>query len=177
MTGKINKDFQKKYNLKRIQRIMNTLNLKSVVRRKRKYHYQKNIPEQTAQNILSRDFNALDINEKWCSDVTEFKINNDSRKLYLCAIIDLYDRSIVAFELSYQNNNKLVFDTFKKAVETNKSAKPIFHSDRGYQYTSTAFKNMLNNQEMIQSMSRAGKCIDNCVIEGWWATLKTEMVG
>lgn len=176
MTLYINRDLKTNYNQKRIRRIMNTLNLQSVIRRKRKYNYKKSTPEQTAENILARDFYALDINEKWCTDVTEFKINNDSRKLYLCAIIDLYDRSIVSYQISNRNDNKLVFDAFKKAVKVNPNAKPIFHSDRGYQFTSNTFKKMLEEQGMIQSMSRVGKCIDNCPIEGWWSIIKTEMV-
>jgi len=176
MTGKINRNLEKSYNPKRIRRIMKRLNLYSVIRRKRKYNYQKNLPEQTAENIMKRDFKASNINEKWCADVTEFKIDKNSRKLYLCAIIDLYDRSIVSYQVSVRNDNKLVFDTYKKAIINNQSAKPIFHSDRGYQFTSKIFKVMLEKQGMIQSMSRVGKCIDNCVIEGWFGIIKSEMV-
>ena len=87
----------------------------------------------------------------------------------------MYDRSIVSYELGNSNNNKLVFDTFDKALRANPGAKPIFHSDRGFQYTSKRFKLMLDEAGMIQSMSRVGKCIDNGVMEGFWGTLKSEM--
>ena len=96
-------------------------------------------------------------------------------KLYLSAIIDLYDRRIVSYVLSNSNNNKLVFDTFDLALKANPSAKPLFHSDRGFQYTSKQFKFKLDQAGMIQSMSRVGKCIDNGPMEGFWGILKSEM--
>ena len=73
------------------------------------------------------------------------------------------------------NNNILVFDTFDLAKEKFPYAKPIFHSDRGFQYTSKQFKIKLNEAGMIQSMSRVGKCIDNGPMEAFWGTLKAEM--
>ena len=94
--------------------------------------------------------------------------------MYLSSILDLYDKSIVAYEFSLYNNNTLVFKTFDKAIEKNPNAKPIFHSDRGFQYTSKSFKIRLDEQGMIQSMSRVGKCIDNGPMEAFWGTLKAE---
>jgi transposase InsO family protein len=81
----------------------------------------------------------------------------------------------VAYVLSNRNDNKLVFDTFDLAMEKYPNAKPIFHSDRGFQYTSKIFKMKLDDAGMIQSMSRVGKCIDNGPMEGFWGTLKSEM--
>ena len=104
----------------------------------------------------------------------EFKIIGSKQKLYLSSILDLYDNSIVSYEFSMSNNNILVFKTFDKAIEKNPHAKPIFHSDRGFQYTSKMFKVKLDDQGMIQSMSRVGKCIDNGPMEGFWGTLKSE---
>ena len=83
-------------------------------------------------------------------------------------------RSIVSYVISKSNNNKLVFDTFDKAIAANPGAKPIFHSDRGFQYTSKQFKFKLDQAGMIQSMSIVGKCIDNGPMEGFWGTLKSE---
>ena len=85
------------------------------------------------------------------------------------------DRRIVSFVLGHKNNNKLVFETFDIAIATNPGATPLFHSDRGFQYTSPVFKNKLQQAHMIQSMSRVGKCIDNGPMEGFWGILKTEM--
>ena len=143
--------------------------------RRKKYNYVRTKPEQVGENILHRDFTATAPNQKWCTDVTEFKIIGQDRKLYLSAVLDLYDRSIVSYVLSNSNNNKLVFDTFDLALKKNPGAKPIFHSDRGFQYTSKQFKFKLDKAGMIQSMSRVGKCIDNGPMEGFWGTLKSEM--
>ena len=153
---------------------MKTLGIHSVIRKKkRKYINVK--PDETAENILQRDFFAAAPNQKWATDVTEFKVPGEKKKLYLSAIIDLYDRYPVAYVVSARNDNRLVFKTFDKAIESNPTAKPIFHSDRGFQYTSKMFKNKLEKQEIKQSMSRVGHCIDNGPTEGFWGIIKTEM--
>ncbi|MDK0981265.1 DDE-type integrase/transposase/recombinase, partial [Clostridium perfringens] len=84
------------------------------------------------------------------------RVPKTGKKLYLSVIIDLYDRYPVAFVLSSRNNNQLVFKTFDKSISENPTSKPIFHSDRGFQYTSRAFKKKLKNNGIIQSMSRVG---------------------
>ena len=152
---------------------MRMLNLKSVIRKKRK-SYVRSTPQVIAENILNRDFKAERLNEKWLTDVTEFKYGN-GQKAYLSAILDLKDKRIVSHMMGYANNNKLVFDTFDAAVIQNPQAKPLFHSDRGYQYTSKVFKAKLDKAGMIQSMSRVGRCIDNGPMEGFWGILKSEM--
>ena len=165
---------QTTYSIKYIHRLMKVLHIKARIRRKHS-NYIKSVPEQVGQNVLHREFESQWKNQKWCTDVTEFKIVGQKQKLYLSAIIDLYDRSIVSFVLSNHNNNKLVFDTFDLAIRKYPNAKPIFHSDRGFQYTSKQFKLKLDEAGMIQSMSRVGRCIDNGPMEGFWGTLKSEM--
>jgi transposase InsO family protein len=128
----------------------------------------------TAENILNRDFTAEKLNEKWLTDVTEFKCDN-GEKLYLSAILDLKDKGIVSFAHSRHNNNPLVFRTFDLAVSQYPDAHPLFHSDRGFQYTSKRFKSKLVTAGMRQSMSRVGRCIDNGPMEGFWGILKCEM--
>ena len=91
----INRNLNTKYNHKRIYRLMKSLNLKSVIRKKRK-NYVKSTPQITAENILNRDFSAATTNEKWLTDLTEFKLTNGT-KAYLSTIIDLYDNSIVSY--------------------------------------------------------------------------------
>lgn len=166
----------KSYSKNRVHRIMKALNIHSVIRRKRK-KYQNANPEATAGNILNRDFNATAPNEKWATDVTEFKWYEGpvGHKLYLSAILDLYDLYPVAWVVSSRNDNKLVFDTYAQAIKRYPDAKPIFHSDRGFQYTSKVFQNMLKNQHMVQSMSRVGHCIDNGPTENFWGIVKSEM--
>ena len=95
--------------------------------------------------------------------------------LYLSTILDLYDRTPVAFVLGHRNDNQLVFKTFDQAMAANPDAKPIFHSDRGFQYTNEVFQGKLKKHGIQPSMSRVGHCIDNGPIEGFWGIIKTEM--
>jgi putative transposase len=174
MTGWINHFNHTSYSKNRIHRIMKKLGIRSDIRKKKK-KYQPYRPGETAENKLKRDFNAVKPNEKWVTDVTEFKIPKSKNKLYLSAIFDLYDRFPVAYVVSRRNDNKLVFDTYGRALKDNPDAKPIFHSDRGYQYTSKVFRDMLQKQGMEPSMSRVGHCIDNGPAEGLWGIIKSEM--
>ena len=133
-------------------------------------------PQYTAKNVLKRKFHADSLNEKWLTDVTEFRWYEgfEVHKIYLSAILDLCDRGIVSYVLRDSNDNKLVFDTFDLAVEQYPDAKPIFHSDRGFQYTNSVFHQKLVSQGMAQSMSRVARCIDNGPMEGFWGILKRE---
>jgi transposase InsO family protein len=173
MTIKLNRENDFDVNEKRIYRLMKILNLKSVCRRRKK-NYVKSTPQITAQNILNREFTADNFGEKWLTDVTEMKYGISS-KAYLSAILDLGDKSIVSFVIGKSNNNDLVFKTFDIAHSQYPDAKPIFHSDRGVQYTTKAFKRKLDQAEMTQSMSRVSRCIDNGPMEAFWGMLKSEM--
>ena len=162
------------YKQKRVHRIMKKLKIHSVIRKKKK-KYTTSTPESIVENKLGRNFYASVPNEKWATDVTEFKIPGENKKLYLSVILDLYDRYPVAYVISNRNDNQLVFRTFNKALVANPEAKPLFHSDRGFQYTSKVFQRKLKEHEMVQSMSRVGRCIDNGPTEGFWGIMKTEM--
>ena len=166
-------------NDKRILRICRNRQIKSSL----KHRYDgctrpSRNPAFIAGNVLNRDFHAEHFNEKWVTDVTEFKYGvsfDHIHKLYLSVILDLCDRRPVAYVIGEHNNNQLVFDTFDAAVTANPDAHPIFHSDRGYQYTSRVFHQKLEDAGMIQSMSRVAHCTDNGPMEGFWAILKREM--
>ena len=170
----INKFNQTAYSEGYIHRLMMHLGISARIRRK-KVSRKFVKPNYIRDNILARDFTAQTPNEKWLTDVTEFSVPGESRKLYLSPIMDLYDNSIIEYELSHRNTNQLVFRMFDRAISKNPGAKPIFHSDRGFQYTSKLFKNKIEVAGMKQSMSRVGKCIDNGPMEGFFGTLKTEM--
>ncbi len=164
-------------NDKRVLRICRIQNIKSTIKYCNKgctRHASR--PQYVAENLLDRDFTATAPNEKWLTDVTEFKyyLGSEVHKVYLSAILDLYDRRIVSFAIRNRNDNILVFDTFTKAVASNTDAHPLLHSDRGYQYTSRTFHTKLIAAGMIHSMSRVGKCIDNGPMEGFWGILKRE---
>lgn len=164
-------------NDKRVLRICRARDIKSTIKYKNHgcTRRAKN-PQYTADNLLDRQFHASQPNEKWLTDVTEFKWYEGAEvhKLYLSAILDLYDRRIVSYVLSERNDNPLVFKTFDKAIQANPHAHPLFHSDRGFQYTSRAFHHRLAQAGMTQSMSRVAHCIDNGPMEGFWGILKRE---
>lgn len=166
-------------NDKRILRICRTRQIRSILKcRLDGCTRPSRHPEFVAKNVLNRDFHSGQLNEKWVTDVTEFKYGvslDRVHKIYLSAILDLCDRRPVAFEISDYNNNKLVFDTFDAAVAANPDAHPIFHSDRGFQYTSRVFHQKLVDAGMTQSMSRVAHCTDNGPMEGFWGILKREM--
>ncbi|MBR1461024.1 IS3 family transposase [bacterium] len=174
MTMFINNIYGTNYNHKRIRRIMIALGISSDIRRKGSCCTRPSKEQMIAENILNRNFKASKVNEKWLTDVTEFKYGN-GEKLYLSAILDLFDRRIVAYTIGKHNNNALVFKNFDEAVKLNADAHPLFHSDRGFQYTNKTFKHKLISAGMRQSMSRVGKCIDNGPMEGFWGIIKSEM--
>ena len=174
MTMNINRAYDTHFNHKRVRRIMKAMGVSSVIRKRRKCCTIRSAKEQAAENILNRNFHADTYNQKWLTDVTEFKYG-EGQKAYLSAIIDLGDNRIIAWTLKRSNNNELVFENFREAVKLNPDAHPIFHSDRGFQYTSPTFIRMLEEAKMTRSMSRVGKCIDNGPMEGFWGIIKTEM--
>ena len=103
-----------------------------------------------------------------------YYVNGEKHRLYLSAILDLYDRRIVAYTIGDSNNTELVYNMFDFAVKNNPKAHPIFHSDRGYQYTNRTFHSKLVAAGMTQSMSRIARCIDNGPMEGFWGIIKRE---
>lgn len=164
-------------NDKRVLRICRTRDIKSTIKYSRHgCTRQSKGPQCLAENLLNRQFHAEKPDEKWLTDVTEFKWYKgvEVRKVYLSAILDLFDRRIVAFAISERNDNPLVFKTFDRAVKANPGAKPLFHSDRGFQYTSRTFHHKIEEVGMTQSMSRVAHCIDNGPMEGFWGILKRE---
>jgi len=165
-------------NDKRVLRIDRALHIQSSIKYRR-HGCTKSAasPEYIARNYLNRKFHADAPNQKWLTDVTEFKysIGPETRKVYLSAILDLYDRRIVASAIGDHNDNRLVFDTLDAAVTANPGVHPLFHSDRGFQYTSRSFHSKLQAAKIKQSMSRVAHCIDNGPMEGFWGILKREM--
>lgn len=156
----------------RVYRIMCINNIKSSYRRSSGYYYRKSTPEETANNILKREFNADKPNEKWCTDVTEIKVPTTGEKLYISPVLDLYDRYPVGFAVAERNDTMLTDNALETAHNAYPTATPLYHSDRGFQYTRTVFKTKLENYGMIQSMSRVSRCIDNGPCEGFQGLFK-----
>lgn len=172
MTTFVNRELETNYNKKRIRRLMRILGIRSVIRQVR-HSCTKPGDRNYEENILNRDFSATAPNQKWCTDVTFLQYGLGA-KAYLSAIKDLYDGSIVAYEISHHNDNPLVMNTIKKALEANPGATPIIHSDRGSQYTSKEYRYLTTQAGLTRSMSRVGKCIDNAPIESFFGHFKTE---
>ncbi len=158
-------------NHKTVQRLMGELGLKSLVRAK-KYKAYKGGVGRSAPHILQRQFTAQRINEKWVTDVTEFNVAGE--KLYLSPVMDLYNGEIVAFETA-KRPVRLVDVMLKKALgKLGPHDKPILHSDQGWQYRMPAYQKMLQEKQVVQSMSRKGNCLDNAAMESFFGTLKAE---
>lgn len=159
-------------NHKTVQRLMDQLQLKSLVRVK-KYRVFKGQMGRVAPNILARDFAAAQPNEKWVTDVTEFNVGG--AKLYLSPIMDLYNGEIVAYETAkrplFNMIAKMLTKAFKKLTP---AEKPMLHSDQGWQYRMPQYRRCLDSRAITQSMSRKGNCHDNASMESFFGTLKSE---
>jgi putative transposase len=162
-----------KLNHKTVQRLMAQLGLKSTVRPK-KYQAYKGEVGKIAPNILKRDFKTTQPDEKWVTDVTEFKVKE--QKVFLSPILDLFTQEVIAFNISKTSRLPLVTEMLKDAISTlDNSSKPIVHSDQGWQYQHRAYQKHLSDNGLTQSMSRKGNCLDNAVAENFFGILKTEM--
>lgn len=156
---------------KRISTIMQELELRSI-RSYAKKQYKKR-QQYAKRNLLEREFTAEHPNQIWVSDITYFRVN--SYWVYLCIILDLYARRIVGYRVSRNASTNLVTATFRNAYrERGKPKNLIFHSDRGKQYTSAAFTQLLQKNGIKQSFSATGKPHDNAVAEAFFATFKKE---
>ena len=161
-------------NHKTVLKLMKSLNLRGKQSRNGKYHSYKGEVGKIADNILKRDFTAEKPFEKLTTDVTEFKVCSD--KVYLSPVLDLFNREIISYSISLSPNLQQVRDMltglFAKLPDT---ARPIFHSDQGWQYQHAEYQGLLAEHNITQSMSRKGNCMDNGAMENFFGRLKVEM--
>ena len=160
-------------NHKTVQRLMQQLSLQSTVRPKRYKSYRGAVGKHI-DNTLNRDFNAIKPNQKWVTDITEFKVAN--QRVYLSPIIDLFNQEVVSYEVGTSPRLNLVTDTLNKAI--NQLAwheRPLIHSDQGWQYQHQLTRKIIADNNLTQSMSRKGNCLDNAVAENFFGIMKTEM--
>lgn len=126
-------------------------------------------------NILDQKFDAQHPNEKWVSDITYIPAEN--RWYYMCVIMDLFARKIIAYEIRANMKKELVIDTFNKAYEKRGCPRGvIFHMDRGSQYISKDFRKRLDECNFVASYSRKGCPYDNACAEAFIRYMKTEEV-
>lgn len=161
-------------NHKTVSRLMKELNLFCKVRQRR-YHSYKGEIGVTAPNILSRDFQASQPNEKWVTDVTEMTVFGE--KIYLSPVLDLYNGEIVSYQIERRPSFKLVTDMLTRAVQKLPAdTKLTLHSDQGWQYKHKCYQRILQEHRITQSMSRKGNCYDNAVMENFFGLMKSELL-
>jgi transposase InsO family protein len=136
-------------------------------------------PEATsvAPDLIKRNFlpEAHQLDTAWCGDITY--IRTWEGWLYLATVIDLASRRVVGFAMADHMRTDLVCDALEMAIAQRKPAAGLkFHSDRGSQYTSETFRELLRQHHVVQSLSRPRQCWDNAVAESWFATLKEELI-
>ena len=157
-----------------VAKLMREMELSSI-RTTAKQDYLKLHEPEKKKNILRQQFQADRPNQIWVSDVTCFKLGD--HYLYTCVILDLFSRKVIAYKISKKNSTQLITSTFKMAWERRSpGSKLIFHSDRGSQYTSHRFRQLLHERSVVQSFSNSGKPHDNAVAESFFATFKKEEV-
>jgi putative transposase len=151
---------------------MQSMKLKSRIRIA-KYRSYKGLVGQVAENVLQRQFEANEPNQKWVTDVTEFNVRGE--KLYLSPIMDLFNGEIISFQTQRRPMFGLVKEMLKDAMKKLKpTEKPIIHSDQGWQYQMRHYQQKLKQRGITQSMSRKGNCLDNAAMESFFGILKSE---
>ena len=155
-----------------VSRLMREMGLSSVRTTAKKEYLKLREPERK-KNLLQQQFTATQPNQRWVSDVSCFKLGD--HYFYVCVIIDLFSRKVIAYKISKRNSTQLITATFKMAYEERQPPSGlIFHSDRGAQYTSNRFQQLLHEHNTEQSFSQPGKPHDNAVAESFFASLKKE---
>lgn len=165
-------------NHKKVARMMREANIKSKVRIKRNTKESKSLSAgYVYENILDRDFDADHPNQKWVTDMTELIVEN--QKIYISALMDLFNREIIAFEVSDSPNLQLIKETVEAAQRHRKLETldgVLIHSDQGSVYRSHMYHDLSKSLGFTPSMSRKANCWDNAVIESFFSHFKVEFL-
>ena len=161
-------------NHKTVLKLMKSLNLRGKQSKNGKYHSYKGEVGKVADNLLHRDFHADKPFEKLTTDITEFKIGDE--KVYLSPVLDMFNREIISYSISTSPNLQQIRDMLNDLFEKLPAdARPLFHSDQGWQYQHAEYQRLLAEHNITQSMSRKGNCMDNGIMENFFGRLKVEM--
>jgi putative transposase len=159
----------------RVERLMHELGIRARHKRQFRVTTNSNHKYPVAPNLLNRQFEVNELNLVWAADITY--IRTFEGWLYLAAVMDLCSRKIVGWSMSETINTALAIAALKMAIHRRKPAKGlVHHSDRGLQYASYEYQDVLKENYMICSMSRKGNCWDNAPMESFFSTLKTECI-
>jgi transposase InsO family protein len=162
-------------NVKTVARLMQRAQIRA--RRKRRFVSTTDSSHRLpiAENLLNREFTAEKANQKWVADTTF--IDTSTGWIYLTTILDLFSRKIVGWKIGDRIDAKLAAEALQMAIAL-RQPKPglIIHTDRGSQFCSETFQNLISEHDFLPSMSRKGNCWDNAVMESFYRSLKTECV-
>ena len=159
----------------RVARRMRALGLKAIQAKKFKVTTDSNHSKPVAPDLIEQDFSAAAPNQKWTSDITY--VWTDQGWLYLAVVMDLYSRAIVGWSMNQRMTQQLVCDALTMALFGRHFPKgTIIHSDRGSQYCSKRYQQLINNSGLRCSMGRRANCYDNAAMERFFPTLKVELV-
>ena len=170
---KIKKKLKKSVNHKRVERLMSENGIRSKVARKFKAttNSKHNLP--VAENLLNREFSADKPSQKMVSDITY--VGTDEGWLYVAGVLDLCGKLLVGLSMSERMTKELVMNALESAyLRSGKKSGCLIHSDRGSQYCSTAYQDLIKKYGFTCSMSRKGNCWDNAPMECFWGKLKYE---
>ena len=174
---KIRRCLEREYGIKisagRIYRLMKGMTLPKMSTSTPAYKPAEKTDESSCVNHVKQNFKTDKPNLVWVSDITYIKVSG--RFYYICVIIDIFSRKVIAWELGSKIDTDLVIRTLQKAYQTRKPSKDlIFHSDRGCQYTSSKFRKLIDDLGIVQSFSAKGYPYDNAVSESFFKYLKKE---
>lgn len=159
----------------RIARLMREAGLKAIVRRRFRTTTNSAHDLPVAENLLERCFESGRPNEAWVTDLTY--VWTSEGWLYLAVVLDLFSRRIVGWSMARHMRTDLVLNALRMALGNRLPDKDlVHHSDRGSQYASFRYQELLERQGITCSMSRRGDCYDNAVVESFFGTLKTELI-
>lgn len=163
------------FNRKTVAKSMQRQGLRARAAKKFKVTTDSNHDKAVAPNLLKQDFSASQANEKWCGDITY--LWTDDGWLYLAVILDLYSRKVIGWSMSERMTRSLVCDALTMALWRRGFPKGVIvHTDRGSQYSSDAYQQLLRRHELLCSMSAKGCCYDNACAESFFHTLKVELI-
>lgn len=172
----------------RIRKVLKVNGLLGIQGKNQKYHsykgdngiekvnllLTKNVDQETNKITYKRNFETDAPNKIWVTDVSEFKIN--AGKLYLSPVLDLFDSSVVGFDVSTSPNLNQVKRMLKRCFLNYENLEGlIFHSDQGWQYQHAQYIEELKKRGIKQSFSRKGNCMDNSIMENFFGLMKNEM--
>ena len=161
-------------NSKTVRRLMAETGIKCEVRMK-KYKSYKGEVGKIAPNLLERNFQAYAPHQKLVTDVTEFHLFGE--KIYLSPVLDLYNSELIFYTIYRHPVLDMVIDMINGTIAViGTHTNAILHSDQGWQYQHKKYQNLLKINNIRQSMSRKGNCLDNAVMENFFGLLKSELL-